>query len=231
LFSLGFDTLIINPSAQTELSQLFDIFYPLGIKNFIFIRDVDLINDNLTFTFESLKDLKNQISSVSPRGAKIKTACCTSFAQGLSQNPDLKKLSVSRNACATLVSLPMFPSFSDTAFATELNKLLYRSKIFPIFNLFERSIKTSSSDFYSKLLSVSRVAFAIDINFLTDPQNSPILVDILSSHAHVIPCISSDVANYVSAGKNFQELLNSLGKSNYYRLCSQINKASSLLGV
>lgn len=231
MLSLGFDTLIINPSAQTELSQLFDIFYPIGIKNFIFVRDVDLINDNLTFTFESLKDFKNHISSVSPRGAKIKIACCTSFAEGIYQNPDLKKLSVSRDIHSTLVTLPIFSSFSDNAFATELNKLLYRSKIFPIFNLFERSIKTSSPDFYSKLLTINRAAFAIDINFLTDPANRLILNNISLNHTHIIPSISCDITNYVSTANNFQGLLNALGKGNYYRFCSQLNKSSALLGV
>ena len=234
MFSVGFDTLIVNSkfSEQNELLQLFDIFYPLGIKNFIFTRNVDLVNDHLTFVLDSIKDFKKYVSSISPRGVKIKMACCISYADGLSQNPYLRKLCFTRDPRCTFISLPIFPSFADNIFATELNKLLYRSKIFPIFNSFERTMKTSSYEFYSKLLSTNRAIFALDINFMIDPGNLTILNDIIiPKHTQIIPCISSDISNYVASYDNFQNLLNTLTKSNYYKFCSLINKSSILLGV
>lgn len=231
MFSLGFDTLIINYSAHSELSEIFDIFYPLGIKNFIFTHNIDLVNDSLSFAIDSSKAFKKSASSISPRGTKIKTASCVSYADELSQNPYLKKLSVCKKSAATFISLPIFPSFSDNTFSSELNKLIYRSKIFPVFNSFDRIIKTSSPEFYTKLLSVNRSAFVLDINFLTDPRNLPIINNILTNHTDILPCISCDISNYVSVSKNFEDILKTLGKTNYYRLCSLINKSSMLLGV
>lgn len=233
MFSLGFDTLIVNCkfSDQSDLLQLFDIFYPLGIKNYIFTRNVDIVNDHITFVLDSNKDFKKYASGISPRGAKIKTACCVSYADGLSQNPYLKKLCFTRDPHCTFISLPIFPSFDDNVFATELNKLLYRSKIFPVFNAFERTVKTSSYEFYAKLLSTNHAIFALDINFIADPSNLTILNNvIIPERTHLIPCISNDISNYVATTNNFQNLLTGLTKSNYYKLCSLINRSSMFLG-
>ncbi len=230
--SLGFDTLVINNKLidETDLINLFEIFAPLDIRNFVFLYELDLATDNITFQLDKSKEIKKRILNISPRGTHIKTAHSISFAYGLSQNPVCSRFRISRKSHATFISIPMFPDVSSNKFAIELNRILYRKNIFPIFNSFESIIKTSPCTFYSKLLSLSNAGFVFDINYLVDPTSKDIVNLILDRNIHILPSISCDISNYIGISKQSQYFLELVGKKDYYSLCSQINKTSLLLG-
>ena len=229
---LGFDTIIVNNKFThvSDFKDLFDFFTPLGIKNFAFLNEFDFVSDNLTFRLNESNELKKLLTDISPRGARIKTSRSISFADGMSQNSNISKLCISRKNHASFISLPIFPDTSNNGFAIELNRLIYRKNIFPVFNSFDLIIKTAPTTFCDKLLALKNVGFALDINFLLDTNNSKYLEIILDNNTHVLPSVSHDVSSYIGIVKQSESFCDILGKKNYYKLCSQINKTSSLIG-
>ena len=232
MISLGFDTLVINNKFinNTDLVDLFEIFTPLGIKNFVFLYEIDLASDNITFHLDKSKEIKKYILNVSPRGTRIKVAQSISFAYGLMQNPYCGRLNVSRKTHATFISIPMFPDVTNNMFATELNQMLYRKNIFPIFNSFESIEKTSPNTFYSKLLQSANAGFVFDINHLFDSNNKNLVKLVCDYSTHILPSISYDIVNYIGIAKQAQYFIGLVGKKDYFRLCSLINKTSRLIG-
>lgn len=230
--TLGFDTVVVNVKlySKDDIQRMFEIFIPAGINNFIFVCDFNTVADNLTFKLESAKKFKNEISVLAPRGVHIKTAQAALFEYGISQNPYCRKISVSRKDQATFISLPIFPDLLDNRFATEINKLLYGKKMFPIFSNFDSITKTAPNSFTSKLISTNHAGFVYDINFLTDTSNINVCKSIVNHGTSILPSISHDIGNYVGILNASEHLLEALGKTAYYRLCSSINKCSAIIG-
>lgn len=232
MLSLGFDTLIIDNIhySDRELYELFEFFTDLDVKNFVFIHDFDFRSDNLTLTLNKFKSYSEHLTKLSPRKSHIKVCANLPLIDDSVENSDLSRLKISKKDNSIFVSIPTFQDTSDNRFATNLNKLLYRRNLFPIFTSFEYQLKSAPSDFLNKLLSVKNCGFAFDINFLFAPQTSNLHATLLSSNIHILPSVSHDLANYVGILKSAEHLISVIGKSEYYKLCSLINHASTHIG-
>jgi hypothetical protein len=232
MISLGFDTMIIDNVhySDSDLSALFDLLVPLDIKNFVFIHDFNFCVDNLSLTIDKFKSYSRHLSTISPRNTHIKVSANLPLIDNAVENPDLKRLRVSNKYNPIFVSIPIFQDFSDNRFATELNKLLYRKNLFPIFTSYEHQIKSSDSEFIYKLLQVKNCGFAIDINFLFDAKNLEFFKFLLEHNIHILPSISHSLGNYAGVLKSAEHLVSVIGKSEYYQLCSLINHTSRYIG-
>ncbi len=230
--SVGFDTIVINNrySDNTDLRRLFDFFLPMGIVNFIFPYRFDLSVDNITLSSERLKNFTRLAQNVAPRGVHVKAAHALCFIDGVSQNRSLEKFCLSKKKHSEFFVLPLFSDPSDNRFATELNRLLYRRSIFPIFNSFDSIVKTAPRGFCSKLLCSNSAGFVLDINFLFDLENTEILNLIVKNSVQILPSISHGLENYVGIQETLKYFIQQFGKNNYYKLCSQINKCSNTVG-
>ena len=232
MFSLGFDTLIIDNLhySDDELSKLFELFVPLDVVNFVFIHDFDFRSDNLTLSLNKFRSYAKHLSSISPRNVHVKVCANLPLIDDAVDNPALRRLRASNKHNSIFVSIPLFQESSDNHFAANLNKLLYRKNLFPIFTSYDNRLKTASGELDYKLLCVKNCAFAFDINYLLSSENSEIHNLLISKSIHFLPSISRDLGNYVGVIKYAEHLMSVIGKSNYYKLCSLINKTATHLG-
>ena len=232
MLSLGFDTLIINNIhySDSQLTELFEFFTALDITKFVFVHDFDFQSDNLTFTLDKFKSYSQHLSKLSPRRSRVKVCTNIPIIDNLSEYSDIRRLRVSNKNNSIFVSIPIFQNFSDNSFATNLNKLLYRLNLFPIFTSYDYVLKSSSSEFSRKLLSVKNCGFTFDLNFILDARNSDLHKSILSQNIHILPSISHDLGNYAGVLKSADHLMSVIGKTEYYKMCSLINHSSTHIG-
>ena len=225
--SLGFDTLILNarPYTDESIKLLVDIFAPLDIRNFVFLHEFDQQLDPLSVALDSARSFEERISLQLPRGVRAKALMSVKFSTEIAVTSELRRLCPSRKVNSLFVSLPIFLSPSDNDLATALNRLLYRSKIDPIFSSFETICETSPKQFSDKLLAINSCSFAFDINYLFRADNHELAAMLADRNVHILPCISHDPSCYAGIAESAQYFIDTHGKQLYYKLCSQINRS------
>ncbi len=230
-FSIGFDTLIVNNRsyAEDDLSELFELFVPLGIKNFVFLFEFDLANTSFLRVNKKISLLEERLSMITPRGIHSSVKLELIFDSGAPFNSDLSKLYASRSKHSLFVALPIFPRTDDNVFATDLNRLLYRSSSFPIFTSFQNITETAPAEFVSRLTATD-AGFGFDLNYLLRTDRPELTKSLISNNALILPMISHQPANYVGIMNEISYFKEIYGKSEYYTLCSQINRCSSKAG-
>ena len=231
-FSIGFDTLIVNNRfyAEDDLSKLFELFVPLGIKNFVFLFEFDLANTNLLRVNKKITLLEDLLSRITPRGIHTTVKPELIFDSGVSSNSDISKLYASRSKKSLFVALPIFPPIDDNGFATDLNRLIYRSSSFPIFTSFHNIVETAPEDFTTRLLSTPS-GFGFDINYLLRTDRKDLTSMLINNTSLVLPMISHELANYVGIVNEVSHFKETYGKTEYYKLCSLINRCASKAGL
>ena len=231
-FSIGFDTLIINNRfySEDDLSELFELFVPLGIKKFVFLFEFDLANTNLLRVNNKISLLNELLSRITPRGVHSAVKLELIFDNGASSNSDISKLYASRSKRSLFVALPMFPNTDDNGFATDLNRLIYRSGSFPIFTSFQNITETAPTDFTARLLSTPS-GFGFDLNYLLRTDRKELVSTLINNNSLVLPMISHELANYVGIVNEISYFKETYGKNEYYKLCSQINRCSIKAGI
>jgi hypothetical protein len=232
---IGFDTIIIDNryTSSQSVAELIDIFLPLDIRNFIFLFAFDYSCDSVALQVDKMRKFKQRIDNCIPRGVHIKTRHTLNFDNNLVIGSDLLKLCFSKTSHQSplFVSLPMFPNLSDNDFATALNRLLYRSGVYPVFNSFENITQTTSADFFEKLVKTNSCGFTFDINYLFNPSNSDLQNKIITNNVPVLPSISHDPSSYAGIAQTVQYYAEICGKTSYYKLCSQINNSYKKIGL
>ena len=231
-FSIGFDTLIVNNRfyAEDDLSKLFELFVPLGIKNFVFLFEFDLANTNLLRVNNKISALEALLSTITPRGVHTTVKPELIFDSGVSSNSDISKLYASRSKRSLFVALPMFPQTDDNGFATDLNRLIYRSNSFPIFTSFQNIVETAPEDFTARLLSTPS-GFGFDLNYLLRTDRKDLISMLINNNSLILPMISHELANYVGIVNEVSHFKETYGKTEYYKLCSLINRCASKAGL
>lgn len=232
---LGFDILIVDNRQYSDhaVSALFNLFAPLGIKKFIFLCDFDFTRDSFSVALDKISRFKERLKALTPErpaGIHSYVKLELQFDIGAVHNPQLSRLYASRSQKSLFVSLPIFINASDNAFASDLNRLLYRSDAFPIFTEAQNIAETAPSDFYSRLLSTG-AGFAFDLNYLLRTEEPRPIKNIISNNILILPMISHELENYVSIEKHIAYFQECLTKSDYYRLCTQINRCALRAGL
>ena len=230
--SLGFDTVIVRNRAHDadSLSALFELLYPCGIRNFIFLADIDLATDALSLMDTRVKNFYSHLKSVTPRGVHVKIFYNLILDRGAAFNKDIKRLYADKKHSALFVTLPIMLDSNYDAIANDVNQLLYRRKVFPIFTDFNMTLETSSYDFCLKLVNDVKAGFGIDVNYLFDPKNIKLAESLLRSGAKFIPTISHELSDYVGIMNEADFFMEKIGKNSYYRLCSLITGCSVRVG-
>lgn len=230
LTSLGFDTLVVHADRfYSDIHQALDAFYALGIKNFLFVFDYDPLYDSISIIKSKLNNFKILCANTSSHRIKLKCALNLHISQGAAFNDSLTRLYCKKSSKTLLVSLPLFTNSNYDPIALDINHLLYKKSVFPIFTSFEKIVESSSIEFCSKFINNSKIAISIDLNYLFNPQKEEIYTKILHSNSLILPSISKDMATYAGILSLAEFDIKKYGKKSYYGICSQINKASSKL--
>ena len=231
LCSFGFDALVVSYDRlrYSEFKDLIEHFFKLGIRKYIFIFDYEPNTDSIAILTEKFNTLKQHCSNFGFRGLKIKCALNMNICQGAAFNSSLSRVFANKINKTIFVSLPIFADTVYDSFALDVNYLLYKQHAFPIFTFFDSNIETSGRDFCQKFISNQRIGISLDINYLFSPQNIDIVKEILKSNCMILPSISGDISNYAGVWAYVEHFWKFSSKTDYFKLCSQINKCSDKL--
>ena len=229
--SLCFDTLLVNNYFydDEDLNSLFGVFAPHDVKNFIFLSDFDFNLHTLSLKNERNKNIQANINNIAPRGIHAKLYHNLHLDQNATLNKDIRRLIAVKKHGTIFVTLPFLNTENYNDFAYDINRLLYGSKLCPVFLDFDKFIRFSDDDISSKLLQNQNAIFAFDINYLFSPENISIVKNILLSRALIIPTVSNHISEYVATEKNINFFIDKIGKKNYALLSAQIRKSISKL--
>lgn len=230
LTSLGFDTLVVHADRfYSDMHQALDAFYVLGIKNFLLVFDYDPLCDSISIIKNKMDNFKILCAKSASHRIKLKCALNLHLSQGAAFNDSLTRLYCNKASKTLLVSLPLFTDSNYEPIALDVNHLLYKKSVFPIFTSFEKIVESSSIEFCSKFINNPKIAISIDLNYLFNPQKEILFNKILNSNSLVLPSISKDISIYAGILSLAEFDIKKYGKKSYYSICSQINRTSSKL--
>ena len=225
LTSFGFDTIAIHVNRyNSNFIETINFFYSLGIKNFLLIFDYDPLQDSLSIIKSRMNEFK-KLYKPSVRG-KLKCAVNLHISPGSGFNDTVDQIYCNKRSRALLSTLPLFPDKNYDQISHDINNLLYKKSTSLFFASFDKTVESSSLEFCSKFINNPRISLTVDINYLFNPQKQPFFNNILTHSCPVIPSISQDISYYVGIAEYINFAIENYGKKDYFRLCSQINKAS-----
>lgn len=225
---IGFDTIIIFYNRQTadDIVAIITLLYKIGIKNFIIAFDFDPLIDSISVMRYKLDNFNKSIRVVIPNRIKIKYTFNLVMSQGVAFNDDVQRLYANRKNKTLFVSLPLFLDNNYEPISHDINHLLYKRKIITAFTSFEKTVETSSLDFCMKFIDNPKISFTVDINYLFNPDKQRFVDSVLTSNTLFLPSISNSLSNYAGILSAADNALEIYGKKKYYKLCTQINRAS-----
>ena len=214
---LDFNNLIIcnNDSKPEALKESLDYFSELGIRRFVVTYGIDPATTTFAEAKAAIKDFRSTVMSVRPRGTELCVYPSVHISKGVMKNPVLKKLSF--DGTRVFINIPFF--IDDTWFLADINYLLYKQKLKPVFLSFERNLLTSDYEFGNKLYKTQSTQFALDLNFITGASGRKRVLQAIYRNVPVIPCVSGAFCNYEYQLRRFEILKERLGAQDYYRLC------------
>lgn len=228
---LGFDTIVIHNYNRfvVDSKHMFELFYNIGVENFIFAFDFDPRIDSVTIMNYNFKQIKQSLLNSTSYRVKIKCIYNLMISPGAAFNNVIPRICSNKSNNVLFLSLPLFTDVNYDPIALDINHLLYKRKITTVFSSIEKVIETSSLDFCIKFLNNPRIAFTVDINYLFDPSRENFFNRLIDSKSNILPCISGDMFNYAGVLASADNALSKYGKKKYYNLCSQINRSSLTL--
>ena len=234
LSSLGFDTILVNnfDYSDESLSKLFAIFYPCGVKNFVFLSEFELSSDSFSLQREKIKQFKSRLKRLAPRFVHCEIFYDLTIDQGSAFNPEIKRLYASKRNSSIICSLPIMLDSRYDSIAKDVNRLLYRLKAFPVFSNFDTVLSTSNLNFCFKLVKDVNAAYAIDVHHIFDADKFPMISTFLKYNARIIPKVSKDIDCYDSdiILSSAELLMSKIGKNSYYRFCSNCTRGAAKIG-
>jgi hypothetical protein len=219
---LDFDTILIDNQCfeETDLVDTFSFFSKLGVKHFIFTYEMDFDRVTISRSVQKAKQLNRRIQSLLPRGCRAYTVVRPLLIQGLAFHPELWRLCLSGTNFLFL-SLPLF--VGDNWVPSDLNFLLYKQKINPVFTSFERNLFTNSKDLLGRISHISTAVYAMDAMFLTSADGFSVAQGMLQGQVRLLPCLSKHLSEYAGIQKSYERLLNGTSRDAYLTLCKGFN--------
>lgn len=225
---LDFDTLLIDNQEfeDVDLIHTFRFFSDLGIKHFIFSYEVDCDRTTVPLALSKLKRFHKRLQHCKVRGSQIHSTLCLFLTERLVTHDMLKRLTFEESNCLFL-SLPLF--VGDEWIASDLNFLLYKQKMCPVFTSFERNLQTNSAALLNCISHISSAVYAIDAMFLTSDEGFAFAMDLIRKGCRILPCVSKHLSEYAGIQKSYLRLSNCVARSDYADLCKCFNYTKSFL--
>lgn len=154
------------------------------------------------------------VKSSVPRGIAATLAAEVVMYPGCFNDPEITRLAFGIPRCM-ICSLP-FPIYNDEIFK-DINKLVYRIGIIPIFAEFNRYLLFYPEDIIRKLLNVPGAAFQFNVRSLDYKDTVKFVMSLISSGKHVLFGTGARRAGRYEAdtGDHFRLLRRSLGEADF----------------
>ena len=225
---LDFDSLVIcNKNYDiSALTSTLEFFRELGIRKFIVTIDVDPLRASQYDVLNKYRDFKQAVlTQARPRSSIIRVAPSVLLEKDISLDPFLQRLRLSRTNKIFIRS----PLLQDKSWTPEqLNYLLYKQKLKPIFVNFEYNLLSPDHEYRDQLYRIEKAAYCLDINFMTKKLSEKHLKHALREDLTIIPAVSNPLYAYDGSNRHFvidsfNELRDRIGSRTYLKICKQIN--------
>ncbi len=220
---LSFNSLVIC-NGDHNLSSLKDTlkyFSSIGIQKFIITHDIDLTVSSTADVFNNYKHFQKSIRSIKPYGIKLQLVPNIHLSQGVAKNPCLNKLTLT-NSNKIFIQTPIF--IDGTWLNPDINYLMYRQNLHPVFTCFERNLISCKHEFSNQLYKTQNATFCIDINYMTAINTESRIRQGLERNITIIPAITHDLSSYYSVINRFSLLSERFSKNTYSRFCMYLNR-------
>lgn len=162
-------------------------------------------------------------SHASPRApVTIQLGAEVVLAEGVSLIANFEKLTIARSDYI-FIELPIFQY--ERWVTTELNSILYRHKLIPVFSNIERYQICYPPELFESLLKTPRAVFQINTRSLLNPKTGILIKDLLKNKRTVL--FGSNAHNMNSRAPEWsvarERLIRLLGKTQYNILVLQNN--------
>ncbi len=230
--SLGFETLLINNEMydKESLEDLFSLFVPCGIRNFVFLSSFDLAANSFPIELQRLKGFRNFADDLLPRGFHAYTAFNLMLSEGCAFNRSFNRIYSNKKQKALLAVYPAFSEKIRYELSKDINQMIYKLKAFTVLTNFETVIETSHKEAYSKLFYIKNFAYGFDINYLLRKDRQELLNYLIDNNILFMPMVSHHSMNYVEIMNRFDELFDIIGKKRYFAMLRNISKCSEKIG-
>ena len=149
---LDFDYLLVSmrPFSKDAVRSTVDLFYERGIRKFVFLMDFDFNLISAPRILDRIKQIKSELNSIRPYAASFILAPNLTMCEDMLLNPDIARLRVAHSRFLFL-QLPCF--IDESWIQADLNHLLFKQNIGPIFTSFEANLKTNPSTMIDRCIS------------------------------------------------------------------------------
>ncbi len=218
---LDFNSLIIcNDDYDVKsLTDTVKYFRDYGIKNFVITYSVYPERFSQSEIINSCKSAKIKLLNAAPRNTHLRIYPNVHISNGTLRNPFINRLKI-RATNMIFAELPMF--CTDTLNA-DINYLLFKQKLFPIFISFETNLVSSSKNFVNTLYKSPNAAFALDLEFMVKSDYEHFVHMLITSKSTIIPCISRNLKCYSDIILQFEFFRQRLGDHAYFKFCKQVD--------
>ena len=227
---LDFDYLIISNQIFDEksVSATLRFFSERGIRRFYVAFNVDLSQTTIKRVAPSIKALQKRFSSLCPRGSSVHVYPMLSLSEDAVKNPCVPKLSFGQKMIFTNLPFACL-SDHDSWMDENLNFLVRKLRLTPIFLSFEEFLALNDSATANHFLYGSGFSFGFDLNFLTLPSHRFVIEEMIQNKIPAYPIMSDELFYYVGIEKSMQAFKDLIGKDLYVQFCRSFFQNGNLL--
>ena len=218
---LDFDYLLVlmHPFSKDSAKSTVDFFSQNGIRKFVFLVDVDLNLHSASWILDRIKQIKNELHSIRPYATSFYFAANVSMSKDVLFHPDIDRLRIGHSRFLFL----QLPCFIDEGWIqSDLNHLLFKKNIGPIFTSFDMNLKSNPPSMTASCLSSNFYRVALDLNYMASPQGIASIKKILANEVPLFPIVSCEQSNYVGIMRRFEWLHTEIGDVYYHRFCRNL---------
>ena len=223
---LDFNSLVVCNSFHRaeDLKETLDFFHSIGIRKFIVLQDIDPAFYSEWHISNQLNNFKAHIRSIKPRGTVVITAANIRLTPRVTQHPILKELTL-KDSEKLFIQPP--PFVGNEWLQPDLNYLLYKQKLKPIFTCFEQTYISCKPNVVNGLYKIQPASFCLDLDFIISPQRDSFISQSIRDNKIILPSISRAVWEYYPMVSRFQYYRDRIGKEAYLQFCKYINQSIS----
>ena len=228
---LDFDYLIIsNQIFQAEqMKETLAFFSRMGIKKFIITYNVDLSYQSFRRSLAQIKKIQTTLSSVCPKGTSALVYPMLLLSKDAVKNPYLPSFAFGGSKII-LTQLPWIQlSDTDSWLDENLNCLVRKNHITPIFISFEQFARLNSSEVVQHLIHSSGLSFGLDLNCMTATESLWFMEQAIIQNIFVYPVLSNELSCYRGIEKAMGSFKERIGRAKYVQLCRMMHMAGLLL--
>ncbi len=219
---LDFNSLVIcnEDFNLASLNDTLTYFREYGITNFIISCGVNLRDQPPHYIRLTLERAKQTVSKLKVRSAKILFVPHIHFHQATAYDyftPQLK----ARKSNLIFLQMPLLPEARWVN--PELNYLLYKLKLRPVFVNYESAIYDDKYTLAANIFRSPNIDFCFDINYIIAEKYEFQIHQAMTYGSTIIPCISNELEYYGNVTERFLEFRKRVGDLAYLKICRHIN--------